>query len=348
MLDGIRVYFGSSSGVEVWDVKSGSWTKRGSFLDRDVRVIVGSRDRHGTVFAGVDHDGVYRTVDGGDAWVKVFDGDVRSVAVDPNQPQVVYAGTEPVHVYRSEDGGDSWSELEGLQRMPEEVRKKWWFPRAPHDGKVLKVLVHPDDSRTLYLCLEHGGVVRSADYGQTWEDVSAGIPYLDIHHIATHPGKRGSFFLATARGFLRTDDPAGGWSTADEGMPYAGTESSNYCHDFVVLPGAKPEDDVTLVATGANGSPGGWDRPSRAEGHILRSDDGAKSWHRLAKGLPAETPMMVWSLVAHPQNADSLLAGFGEYPTGAGELYVTEDRGGSWERVEESFPGIRAIWLETA
>src|ERR1700758_594698 len=60
------------------------------------------------IFAGVTHDGLYRSTDGGQRWTKLFDGDLRAVAVDPNDDRVIYAGTEPVHLYRSENGGDSW------------------------------------------------------------------------------------------------------------------------------------------------------------------------------------------------------------------------------------------------
>jgi hypothetical protein len=83
----------------------------------------------------------------------VLEGDVRSVAIDPNYENVVYAGTEPVHSYRSEDGGDGWEELTSLgafaisesirifqsfviprDKHPEEIKKRWWFPRPPSPG----------------------------------------------------------------------------------------------------------------------------------------------------------------------------------------------------------------------
>ena len=346
MSERLRVYVGSTTGVEVWNVAGAGWARQTGFLKGDARALAGRRDRQGTVFASVHHDGLYRTEDAGARWERVFDGDVRSVTVDPHQQQVVYVGTEPVHLYRSEDGGASWSEVDGLQHMPEEVKKRWWFPQPPHDGHVLKVWVHPDDSRILYLCLEHGGVVRSLNHGETWEDVSAGIAYLDIHHIASNPGRPDTFFLSTARGFFRTDNPAEGWSPADTGMPWAHSAERNYSHDFAVLPPRAPGGDVTLVLAGANGSPGFWDRPSHAEGVILRSDDGANSWHELTRGLPAAPPRMAWSIVPHPEDADTLLAGFGEHPSGTGEMYVTQDRGDSWQRVNASFPAIRSMWVE--
>ncbi|MEE8518153.1 MAG: hypothetical protein V3S98_03395 [Dehalococcoidia bacterium] len=348
MLDGLRVYLGTTLGLETWQAAGGGWVKQSGFIEGDVHALAGRRDRTGTVFACAHHDGLYRTTDSGHHWQKVFDGDARSLAIDPQRQDVVYVGTEPVHLYRSDDGGESFNEVDGLQRMSQEVKKNWWFPQEPHEGHVLKIWVDPSDSAALYLCLEHGGVVRTADGGETWQDVSSGIPYLDIHHLAGHPGKEGAFFISTARGFFHADDPAAGWSPADAGMPWAGSAPQNYSHDFVVLPPADGSDEVTLIATGANGSPGVWDRPSHAEGVVLRSTDGAQSWHKLTSGLPSSPPTMAWSLVPHPVDAGTLVVGYGEYPTGAGEMYVTEDRGDSWQRVGESFPAIRSLWLEVA
>ncbi len=348
MLDGFRVYLGSTSGLETWKAANDGWVKQAGFLEGDVRALAGRRDRSGTVFACAHHDGLYRTTDFGGHWQKVFDGDTRAVTIDSQRENVVYVGTEPVHLYRSDDGGESFSEVDGLQRMPQDVQKNWWFPQPPHDGHVLKIWVDPSDSRTVYLCLEHGGVVRTADGGQSWQDVSGGIPYLDIHHLAGHPGKQGVFFISTARGFFQSDNPAQGWLPANSGMPWADSAPQDYSHDFVVLPPTDRGGRVTLIATAANGSPGAWNRPSHAEGAMLRSTDGAKSWHELTTGLPSSPPSMAWSLVSHPVDADTLVAGYGEYPTGGGELYVTEDRGDSWQRVAESFPAIRSLWLEVA
>ena len=344
----LRAYLGSTTGLEVWDVTDGAWARRSSALEGAVRVMTGRTDQPGTVFAGVMRDGLYRTTDAGGRWDKVFEGDVRSVAVDPHDQRVVYVGTEPVHLHRSEDGGETWSEVVTLQSLPEDIRRQWWGPTEPHEGHVMKILIDPDEPRVLYLGLEHGGIVRSTDRGATWADVSAGITYLDIHSIARDPSRQGAYFVSSARGFFRSDDPSGGWLHTDGSMPWGDSPEQNYSHDFVVLPKAEGADDVSIVVAGANGSPGFWRRPSRAECVILRSDDGARSWRELTNGLPDKPPQMAWALVAHPADPDRLLAGYSDDESGAGELYATEDRGDSWRRVDGAFPAVRSIWLEPA
>ena len=108
-----------------------------------------------------------------------------------------------------------WQELEGILKLPEEVRKNWWFPNPPHLGHILQIFVHPDATRLLYVCVEHGGIVRSSDGGETWEDVSQGIDYLDPHMVATVPHRFDRFLAATAQGFYATPDPAEGWQRSE-------------------------------------------------------------------------------------------------------------------------------------
>jgi hypothetical protein len=182
-----------------------------------------------------------------------FEGNVRAVTVDPTDESVIYVGVEPIHLYRSEDSGNRWEELTGVQELPTEVKKNWSYPRPPHREHVRHIFVDPCDPEFLLVCLEHGGIIRSFDRGATWEDVSRGIDYLDIHHISAAPGRKNLYFVATARGFFKSNDPGDGWRRAEAGF------TRDYFHDFVFLPGSP---GAMLVAT-ADKSPGYWDRPER-------------------------------------------------------------------------------------
>ena len=188
MSEGVRLYAGTQHGLIIWRSTNSGWQEVARhFEDGIIDSIHGCKQSPERVFVGVTHDGLYRTVDGGQSWAKVLEGDIRSVTVDPNDDQVIYTGIEPVGLFRSEDGGDSWQEISALKGLPQSVRKNWWYPQAPHHGHVRNIHIHADDPNTIYLCLEHGGIVRSFDRGQTWEDVSKGIDYLDIHVIANLP-----------------------------------------------------------------------------------------------------------------------------------------------------------------
>jgi len=347
MASPVRIYAGTQEGLFVYRSRNGSWEKVSvAFESRTIDAIDGLRHAPNVVFLGVTKDGLYRTDDSGKSWRCVFEGNVRAVTVDPTDEKVVYVGVEPIHLYRSEDGGNSWEELIGVQALPAEVKKNWTFPRPPHREHVRHIFVQSDDPNILLVCLEHGGIIRSFDRGQTWRDVSRGIDYLDIHHISSAPGRKNLFFVATARGFFKTGDPGNGWQRAESGF------TRDYFHDFVFLPG---DPGAMLVAT-ADKSPGYWDRPERAQGALFRSRDLAQSWERVGVGkwLPQEMKQMVWALAQHPQDSSIVYAGLGAVSRGRsadasqkgeGDILVSEDQGDSWERLPIDLPADRVLWI---
>ena len=340
-----RILAGTQEGLQVWRGGGTSWEELGVELPPGtVDAIGGPVQRPGTVYASVAGEGLCRSDDGGQRWHTVFSGNVRAVTVDPADPEVVYVGTEPIHLHRSEDGGESWEELTALQELPSEVRAKWTYPRPPHREHVRHIFVSPDDTNAIYVCLEHGGIVRTFDRGASFEDVSGGIDYLDIHHISNTPEGAGPMFVATARGFFRSTEPGAGWQRAESGM------TRDYFHDFVFLPGDPP---VMLVAT-ADKSPGYWDRPEKAQGAVFRSRDLASSWQRVGvdRGLPDHMLQMVWALAQHPGEPERVYAGLGAVSRGRssdssqkgkGDILVSGDEGESWERLPLELSANRVL-----
>lgn len=347
MSERVRLYAGTQHGLIVWKSSNGGWEEvsRG-FTDGIIDSIAGCHSQPERAFVGVTHDGLYHTQDGGKNWVKVLQGDIRSVTVDPTNEDVIYTGVEPVTLYRSEDRGESWEELASLKELPDEVRKNWWFPQPPHQGHVRHIFIHPDDPKTIYLCLEHGGVVRSFNRGRSWEDVSKGIDYLDIHVISNLPHRFDRYYLATARGFFTSHDPAEGWIRAENDL------TRDYFHDFLFLPPSRAGENPTMLLATADKSPGFWRREGRgARAAVFKSVDCAQSWQQVGKGLPDNLDPMVWALVHHPHDSNAVFAGLGDVARGhasgsggAGTILITRDRGESWEKLKIELPADRVLW----
>jgi photosystem II stability/assembly factor-like uncharacterized protein len=356
MAEGVRLYAGTQHGLFVWRARDGGWEETArEFPDHIVDVLAGDRRRPERVYAAVTHDALYRTDDAGRHWTRLLAGDVRAVTVDPSDERVVYAGTAPVHLYRSEDGGDTWEELPALLELPEQVRKRWWTPYAPHTGHVRDVFVHPDDPNTLYLCLEHGGIVRSLDRGASWQDVSGGIDWVDMHSLGCLPGSQSRYYTASAKGFYTSDDPAQGWVRAEHGM------TRDYFNTLLFLPPPRGGAPATMLVGTADDVPSAWRREERgARSAVFRSDDAAESWYRVGKGLPDEMDAMIWHLTPHPHDPNAVFGGVGAIdrgdplaPTvrtapgvcdGPGEVILSRDRGESWERLYLSLPADRVLW----
>ena len=347
MSERVRLYAGTQHGLIAWRSKNGAWEElsRG-FEDGIIDSIYGCHQHPERVYVGVTHNGLYRTEDGGLTWAKVLDGDIRSVTVDPTSDDVLYSGVEPVGLYRSENRGKSWEELTSLKALPEEARKNWWFPQPPHQGHVRNIFVHPDDPKIIYLCIEHGGIVRSFDRGKSWEDVSKGIDYLDIHVILNLPHRFDRYYVATARGFFISDEPAKGWVRAESGL------TRDYFHDFLFLPPERAGQDPIMLLATADKSPGFWRREGRgARAALFKSVDCAESWRRVGRGIPDDLDPMVWALVHHPHDPNAVFAGLGDVARGhasgaggAGKILITRDRGESWQDLPIQLPADRALW----
>ncbi len=371
MAQGVRLYAGTQNGVTVWRSHNGSWEEisRG-FENGIIDSIGGCKGHPERVFLGVTHDGLYRTEDGGHKWTKVLEGDIRSITIDPTDDKVIYAGTEPVHLYRSEDGGDTWEGLTSLmafaisrgirffqtfvlkrEQHPEDVRKKWWFPRPPHLAHITHIFIHPHDPKIIYLSIEHGGILRSLNRGESWEDVSGGIDYLDIHVIKTLPHSLERYYVSSARGFFTSNDPAQGWVRAENGF------TRDYFHDFLFLPPSNKDENPTMLIATADQSPGHWDRAQNARSAVFRSFDCAQTWHRVGRGLPEILEAMVWALADHPHDPNAVFAGLGNVGRGyalplphysgsggAGTILLTRDRGESWEKLDIELPPDRILW----
>lgn len=352
----LRYYIALNGGLKVMQCRAGSLNTVGEFFEgRTLEHLTGCRQRPEVVFAAVALEGGYRTQDGGRTWEKVLEGDVRTFAVDPHDERVVYSGVGPVRLFRSVDGGSAWEPLDGLLRLPDKVKSQWTVPeryRGIQHPHVRYIFIHPDDADLLFVLLEHGGVVVSKDRGQSWEDVSSGVSYLDMHMVGNYPGSNERYYVSSARGFFRSDDYGHDWRRVENGMPWAYTELYSYSHEWHFLPGNPPR----MVLAGGKGSPGVWRREKRdPQGVILLSDDGGENWRQASiGGWPEKMPWMPWVLVRHPSDAKTVFAGMGDgargfgfdpRQRGKGAFYVTRDRGDSWEPVLPEMPSILTAWV---
>jgi hypothetical protein len=356
MNDALRYYLAFNSGLTVVSARGGDTDEVGTFFaGRTLEHLMGCRLRPEVVFAAVAFDGGYRTEDGGKSWEKVLEGDVRTFTVDPHDERVVYAGTGPIRLYRSEDRGRTWEPLDGLLAMPDEVKRKWDVPagyRGQIPPHVRHIFVHEDDTRLIYLALEHGGVVLSRDGGATWEDASDGIGYLDMHMLRNLPGDFERYFVSSARGFYASPNGGRDWRRSEAGMPWADTELYSYSHEWLFLEGPGPR----MVLGGARGSPGVWRRErTKPGGHVLLSDDLGESW-RPAANLATDMPWAPWVMLHHPDRGrpETVFAGMGDgtrgfgfdpNERGEGALYRSGDRGETWDRVLDGLPSILTAWV---
>ena len=280
-------------------------------------------------------DGPYRSTDRGGRWERLDfpkDRQVWSILVQPNNPRVIYAGTAPVGVFRSDDAGATWR---GLPKAVLPERVKMGFP-----CRVMRLAADPARPQELYATLEVGGVMRTLDGGEHWDDCTSDLvklaekPHLkskiqsdteiegmlDGHALAVSAAQPGTVFLAVRMGLFQSDDRGSSWRDMEIGR----FSPLTYGRDVRV----SPQDARTLYAC--------LSPAARSEdGSLYRSQDLGQTWKRFDHGVKAKRTMMAVAL--HPRDADQV-----HCVSRCGQVFGTQDGGRTWQ--EHQVPEVQDVY----
>jgi len=308
-MEALRLYAATGEGIARLDRADGAWQVEQQLPGGAAQCLAVDPADADTVYAGLLGGGVQRTRDGGRNWddCRLPADDVFSIAVSPANG-VVFAGTEPSALYRSDDGGESWRELTGLLELPS--RPTWSFPPRPWTSHVRWIAPNPHDPDVLLAGIELGGLMRSTDGGETWEDHRSGAQ-RDVHSLAWHPEVEGVAYEAGGGGAAWSEDWGETWTPADEGRDRHYTWSV----------AADPDDPQRWFVSASTG-PFRAHRQGDPQAHVYRRENGG--WRALEGGLPDPFPAMPYALVSL---GETVLAGLAN-----GDLWQSDDRGDTWSR----------------
>lgn len=281
---------------------------------RSLAVDPNNADR---LLAGTDA-GLYRSEDNGYHWERldtpISPRQIWSLAVDPNDSGTIFAGARP-GAFRSRDGGESWREL------PIEVAD----PCPIGIARTTVIVIDPTDSRRVFAGVEVDGVFKSLDGGDSWTrmpDLGAEVFEGDVHCMARVPGR--ATYATSPFGIATSTDEGESWEYHRFPRHREGDRLS-YCRGVLV----KPDDpDVMFVGNG-DGIPGD-------TGAIQRTTDGGCSW--AAADLPQPPNSVIYWLAAHPAAPDLIVA-----VSLYGYIYLSEDGGERWRKLDKEFGEIRAV-----
>jgi photosystem II stability/assembly factor-like uncharacterized protein len=158
------------------------------------------------IWAGVEVDGVRRSLDGGETWTRISGGlsdpDIHDVAVRQSGNAKTVLTSTPREIFASTDRGESW---QGLG-----VGKHFALPYCR--GLAVKA----DDPGTIFVATGDGAagatgaIQRSRDGGQNWEQLSLpGAPNSPIWAFATHLADPGMIVACSHYGELYASQNAG-------------------------------------------------------------------------------------------------------------------------------------------
>ena len=283
----------------------------------------------GLVFAGVFHGGVHVSADGGKSWEQRSNGmtqnNVYSLAARRVAGRVrVFAGTEPAHLFASDDLGLNWQEIPSLRAVPSVP--KWNFPAPPHIGHVKHINFDPAAPTTIYASIEVGGLLKSTDAGESWQE----FPdlYEDVHRIMIHPSDANFLYAVTGRGLYVSPDGGITW----EQWTRREDEIGGYPDGFVF----RPSDPKLIFMTAAHDAPGTWRKTHFAGARISRSEDGGRTWEILRNGLPDRLQASIEAFCLEESGQSTAIFA----ATTSGEVFSSEDLGESWKKIITGLPPI--------
>jgi hypothetical protein len=245
----------------------------------------------GTLYAGIDPAGLFTSDDGGASWHDVTALNehptrdawepsrglfaLHSICVDRQHPARVVVAISAGGVYRSADAGASWSPANRgvrAENLPER------FPAAGHN--VHRVVMHPVDGRRLYRQC-YNGTYRSDDGGETWTEITAGLPSDFGYAIACDPvdpdtvfqiPESSSHLRTTVDGRLRvfrSTDGGRTWASASSGLPQQ--------HAYVTVLRDALDADADVPGRLGFGT---------SSGHVFVTRDHGGRWDLVAEFLP--------------------------------------------------------------
>lgn len=265
------------------------------------------------LFCGTVDAGLLRSRDGGETWDRiaadVITDRVTAVAIDPRDPAIIWAGTEPSALFRSSDGGDTWETLPALTDL--ETADQWSFPPRPHTHHVRWIEPDPHEPHRLYVGIEAGALLVSADGGQTWLERPPGSRY-DNHQLATHPTDPGRVYSAAGDGYAESTDFGETWAHPQGGLD----------HRYVWSVAPDLGDPGTVLVSAASGASAAHSQP--AESYVYRRA-GEADWERI-DGLP--TGEGVLRAVIEPVDEATFVAANNR------GLFRTSDAGDTWAALD--------------
>ena len=308
------------------DAVGAPWEVKRRALEGRHIIALAIEPSSGTIFATMHNGGVAASEDFGENWEYRNKGipseNVYCITCARFGDDVrIYVGTEPAHLYVSEDLGTSWRELDSLRSVPSV--SKWTFPAPPHNAHVKNVAVDPNNSQTMYACVEQGGLFKSTDAGQTWQELSGFND--DCHRLFIRPSNSKELLLPTGYGFYRSRDGGESWQELSERISRIGYP------DLLVF---NPRQENLMFLAGAEADPFHWMKTRSANPRIARSRDGGDTWEILGKGMPEHIDANFEAMALESWDGGcTVYAGNTD-----GDIYASDDEGESWAKVVTAIP----------
>ncbi|MBI9038170.1 MAG: T9SS type A sorting domain-containing protein [Bacteroidales bacterium] len=235
----------SFDGGQTWEETGLCWTIGNS---RTIaKLIIHPEDPN--ILLAATSNGVYKTIDGGDIWLKVHSGGIDDIDFKPGEPDIVYCITRSF--FKSTDGGDSFTQISGV---PGSSRSQ--------------IAVTEANPEYVYFFSSASGLFLSTDSGESFTKqsdtpTSTGQAWYDLACAASHVNPE-EIHIGAINTF-RSENGGKDWTRTTDwtwGNPYGYTHCD--IHEIVFF---------------------GGDLFVGSDGLISKSSDHGDNWTNLTEGI---------------------------------------------------------------
>ncbi|HZP11619.1 MAG TPA: hypothetical protein VFB36_04275 [Nevskiaceae bacterium] len=340
---------GAISGLNARNI--GSATMSG----RIAAVTAYEKDGKTTIFVAAASGGVWKSPDGGVTYQPMFDHEavqsIGAVTIDPSNPDTIWVGTGESWtrnsvsigngIYKSTDGGETWTNM-GL----------------PQSERIVKIIVHPKSSDTVYACVPgklwsdsaDRGLYKTTDGGKTWSLILKGSNLSTGCASASMDTKDPNTLYAALWDFRRkgwtfrsggdnADAPSGSglFKSTDGGKTW-----TEFTADANKGFATKPFGRISVAVAPSNPSVVYASIEAAKGSGFYRSGDGGKTWEPRDR-----SQFMVWrpfyfsNMTVDPKNENRVFKD-------GGSLLMSEDGGRSFSAIG-GFAGMHGdvhdVWI---
>ncbi|MEO0337696.1 MAG: sialidase family protein [Bacteroidota bacterium] len=209
-------------------------------------------------------------------------------------------------------------------------------------GRIAAVEAHPDDYRHVLMASASGGVYKSTNAGITWKVIFDKYGANSIGSVAMYNPNPDIIWIGTGESANRNSS---GWGNGlfkstdgGETFDYVGLKETHHIAEIALHP-----TDPNIAYIAAVGHLWGYG----GERGLYKTIDGGKSWEKLTKGLPEDGKTGCTEIIMHPDDPNTLFAGFYHrlrtpyfYTSGGeqGGLFKSTDGGKSWRKLTQGLP----------
>lgn len=156
---------------------------------------------------------VYRSTNGGSSWTTLGSlpggtGTVRAIAYAPSNPNIFYVAKSN-KLYQTTNGGTSFVDKTGSLPVTQ--------------VSITGIAVSNTDANRVYVTFSGYNashkVYYTTDGGNTWTNISTGLPNLPTTCIVYENGSPNRIYVGTDAGVYYRDDNSGGWVAYNTGLP---------------------------------------------------------------------------------------------------------------------------------